>query len=56
MQKLQCELCGSVDILRTDDGFFSVPTLWVQIHPRAGKGAARYGGNHHRHGGAGTPS
>lgn len=22
MQKLQCELCGSVDILRTDDGFF----------------------------------
>ena len=22
MQKLQCELCGSVDIIRTDDGFF----------------------------------
>ena len=22
MQKLQCELCGSIDILRTDDGFF----------------------------------
>ena len=22
MQKLQCELCGSVDIVRTDDGFF----------------------------------
>ena len=22
MQKLQCELCGSVDIARTDDGFF----------------------------------
>ncbi len=22
MQKLQCELCGSVDITRTDDGFF----------------------------------
>lgn len=22
MQKLQCELCGSVDMLRTDDGFF----------------------------------
>ena len=21
MQKLQCELCGSVDIIRTDDGF-----------------------------------
>ncbi len=22
MQKLQCELCGSIDIVRTDDGFF----------------------------------
>ena len=22
MKKLQCELCGSIDILRTDDGFF----------------------------------
>lgn len=22
MQKLQCELCGSFDIVRTDDGFF----------------------------------